>query len=169
MQPCRPSFVSSVVAIDDLVLRDRRCRTVRTKVTDRKRIAEVRMGRLDGKVAIITGAARGQGAAEARAFVAEGAFVLVADLLDEVGAELVADLGPHATYQHLDVTSPDDWSQALQRALELWGRLDVLVNNAGVVSMGTIEEQSEDDFRTALDVNLVGCWLGMKTVIPTMK
>jgi 3alpha(or 20beta)-hydroxysteroid dehydrogenase len=127
------------------------------------------MGRLDGKVAIITGAARGQGAAEARVFVAEGAFVLVGDVLDEHGTELAADLGPSATYQHLDVTSPTDWSRALQHVLGLWDRVDVLVNNAGVVTMGTIEEQLEADFRTALDVNLVGCWLGMKTVIPTMK
>jgi 3alpha(or 20beta)-hydroxysteroid dehydrogenase len=127
------------------------------------------MGRLDGKVAIISGAARGQGAAEARAFAGEGASVLIGDVLDELGRDLAGELGTKAIYQHLDVTSPHDWHNAVERVLDRWDRIDVLVNNAGVVTIGTIEDQPDHDFRRALDVNLVGCWYGMKAVIPAMK
>src|SRR5437764_777352 len=90
------------------------------------------MGRLDGKVALISGAARGQGEAEARAFVAEGARVVLGDVLDDLGAAVAADLGDTARYVHLDVRREDDWGKAVAAVLEAFGRLNVLVNNAGI-------------------------------------
>jgi 3alpha(or 20beta)-hydroxysteroid dehydrogenase len=127
------------------------------------------MGRLDGKVALVTGAARGQGEAEARAFAAEGARVLCGDLLDEPGAAVARDLGDRAAYRHLDVTSPSDWGSAVSEVVRRWGRLDVLINNAGVVPIGLIEDQPLAEYLSAIQVNLVGCWLGIKAVIPVMK
>jgi 3alpha(or 20beta)-hydroxysteroid dehydrogenase len=127
------------------------------------------MGRLDGKVAIITGAARGQGEAEARRFVAEGAKVLLTDVLDEEGEEVAADLGDAAAYRHLDVTSEDDWLAAVADAEARSGLVTVLVNNAGILDFGEIEKQDVERFRKVLDVNLTGTMLGMKSVIPSMK
>lgn len=127
------------------------------------------MKRLEGKVALITGGARGQGAAEARLFVAEGAKVVIADILDDQGQQLAAELGEAAVYQRLDVTSPDDWAAAVAAAQECYGRLDVLVNNAGILVCGTIESLPLESYRRVVEVNQVGCWLGMKAVLPAMK
>lgn len=127
------------------------------------------MKRLEGKVALITGGARGQGAAEARLFVAEGAKVVIADILDDQGQQLAAELGEAAVYQRLDVTSPDDWAAAVAAAQECYGRLDVLVNNAGILVCGTIESLPLESYRQVVEVNQVGCWLGMKAVLPAMK
>jgi 3alpha(or 20beta)-hydroxysteroid dehydrogenase len=127
------------------------------------------MGRLDGKVAIITGAARGQGEAEARMFVSEGARVLLSDVLDDLGEKVAMDLGEAGVYLHLDVTSPDDWERAVGAARSRFGKLDILINNAGVFRSGLIESQSLEDYLAVVNVNQVGCWLGMKAVIPSLK
>lgn len=128
------------------------------------------MGRLDGKVALITGGARGMGKSHVRHFAAEGARVVFGDVLDEQGAALAGKVGPEVCrYLHHDVTSEADWAAAVAAALETFGRLDILVNNAGVLAFASISEMPLADFRRILDVNAVGCWLGMKSVIEPMK
>jgi 3alpha(or 20beta)-hydroxysteroid dehydrogenase len=127
------------------------------------------MGRLDGKVAIVTGAARGQGEAEARMFVAEGAKVVLGDVLDDLGEKVAVDLGDDARYVHLDVTSPDDWKSAVDTAVSTFGKLDVLVNNAGILKLGLIESQPLDEYMAVVKVNQVGCFLGMQAAIPALK
>jgi 3alpha(or 20beta)-hydroxysteroid dehydrogenase len=128
------------------------------------------VGRLDGKVALITGAARGMGKSHARHFVAEGARVVLGDVLDDRGAAVAAGLGAAACrYVHHDVTSEAGWAAAVGTALDTFGRLDVLVNNAGVLKFAAITDMPLDDFRRVLEVNAVGCWLGMKAVIEPMK
>ena len=127
------------------------------------------MKRLDGKVALITGAARGQGAAEALLFVEQGARVVIADLLDEEGARLAEELGEAAIYQHLDVTSAEQWAAAVRVAEERFGRLDVLLNNAGILLLAPLEDCSLESYRKVIEVNQVGCWLGMKSVLPALK
>ena len=126
------------------------------------------MGRLDGKVALISGAARGQGEAEARAFVAEGARVVLGDVLDDLGAAVAAGLGDTARYVHLDVRREDDWGKAVAAVLEAFGRLNVLVNNAGIVRIASITECSLDSYMEVVRVNQVGCFLGMRSVIDAM-
>lgn len=126
-------------------------------------------GRLEGKVAIITGAARGQGAAEARRFVAEGARVLLTDVLDDEGEAVAASLGDPAAYRHLDVTSEAEWIEAVADAEARFGPVTVLVNNAGILDFAQIHKQDVERFRKVLDVNLVGTLIGMKTVAPSMK
>jgi 3alpha(or 20beta)-hydroxysteroid dehydrogenase len=128
------------------------------------------VGRLDGKVALITGGARGMGKSHARHFVAEGARVVLGDVLDDRGAAVAAGLGPDSCrYVHHDVTSEADWATAVGTALDAFGRLDVLVNNAGVLKFAPITDMPLADFRQVLEVNAVGCWLGMKAVIEPMR
>jgi 3alpha(or 20beta)-hydroxysteroid dehydrogenase len=127
------------------------------------------MGRLDGKVAIVSGAARGQGEAEARLFVAEGAKVVLGDVLDDLGEKVAIDLGDAARYVHLDVTKPDDWKSAVDTAVSTFGKLDVLINNAGILKLGPIETQPLEEYLAVINVNQVGCFLGMQAVIPAMK
>ena len=126
-------------------------------------------GRLEGKVALITGAARGQGEAEARRFVAEGAKVLITDVLDAEGEAVAASLGAAAAYRHLDVTSEPEWNAAVADAEERFGPVSVLVNNAGILDFAPIHKQDVDRFRQVLDINLVGPMIGMKVVAPSMK
>ena len=127
------------------------------------------MGRLDGKVALITGGARGMGKSHARHFVAEGARVVFGDVLDDKGEYVAAGLGEQACrYIHHDVTSEDDWAAAVGLAIEAFGRLDVLVNNAGILAFARIADMPLADFRRVLEVNAVGCWLGMKAVTGPM-
>jgi 3alpha(or 20beta)-hydroxysteroid dehydrogenase len=126
-------------------------------------------GRLDGKVAIISGAARGMGAAHARRFVAEGAKVVLGDILEDAGKSLADELGEAAIFVTLDVTRADDWATAVRTAEETWGPVDVLVNNAGIALMESFEDSTEASFRHVLDVNLVGQYLGMRAVLPGMK
>jgi 3alpha(or 20beta)-hydroxysteroid dehydrogenase len=121
------------------------------------------MGRLDGKVALVTGGARGIGEATARRFVAEGADVVIADKRDDVGQALADELG--ARYLSLDVTSEDDWAAAVAAI----GGLDVLVNNAGIMRLAPLLECDLDTFRKVLDTNLVSAFLGMKAVAPSMQ
>ena len=127
------------------------------------------MKRFADKVVFVSGAARGQGEAEARLFIAEGAKVVIADVLDEDGARLAQELGPNALYLHLDVTQGAQWDTAVSKTLEHFGRLDVLVNNAGILRWGPIADMSLEEYMTVISVNQVGCWLGMKAVLPAMK
>lgn len=127
------------------------------------------MGRLDGKVALITGGARGMGKAHARQFVAEGARVVIGDILDDRGTALADSLGAdRCRYVHHDVTSEDEWAAAVATALAAFDRLDVLVNNAGIFRHATIATMDPAEFRHVIDVNLTGCWLGIHTVAPAM-
>ena len=127
------------------------------------------MGRLDGKVALITGGARGMGKSHVRHFAAEGARVVCTDVLDEQGEQVAAKLGGETCrYLRLDVTSEQDWAAAVVFTVATFGKLDVLVNNAGVLKFATIADMALSDFRRILDVNAVGCWLGMRSVIEPM-
>ena len=131
------------------------------------------MGRLDGKVALISGGARGQGAAEALLFAREGAKVVIGDILDDEGRQIeaqIAELGGDATYVHLDVTSAAQWDAAVQTALDRYGRLDILVNNAGIGGTGGgIEGATLENWDTTLNINAKGVFLGTKAVIPAMR
>lgn len=130
------------------------------------------MGRLQDKVALVTGAARGIGAQIAAVFAEEGAAVVLADRRDELGesvAEDVRKVGGRAAYVHLDITSEEDWSAAVQRASSEFGGVDVLVNNAGIIRVKPFVETSLEEFRKVLDTNLVGAFLGMQAVVETMK
>jgi 3alpha(or 20beta)-hydroxysteroid dehydrogenase len=126
------------------------------------------MPRLAGKVALITGAARGQGAATARRYVAEGARVVIADVLDDEGNKLAGELDAAAYYRHLDVSSEEDWAAAVEEAVGALGRIDVLVNNAGILHFSAIAETSLADYERVIRVNQIGTFLGMRAVIPTM-
>lgn len=127
------------------------------------------MGRLDGKVALVTGAARGTGEATARLFAAEGARVLLGDVLDAQGEAVAKDLGESARYRHLDVTSESDWRDAVEAAEQRFGRLDVLVNNAAVLHMAALADTRLEDYERVVRVNQVGTFLGMRAVVEAMK
>ena len=131
------------------------------------------MGKLDGKVALISGGARGQGAAEAKTFAQEGAQVVFGDLLDEAGAQVEAEIraaGGEAVYVHLDVTSEVDWRRAVQEAVSRFGKLDILVNNAGIIiPRVAIEERSVEEWDRVMAVNAKGVFLGAKHAIPAMR
>src|SRR5947208_8126971 len=104
------------------------------------------MGCVEGKVAIITGAARGQGAAAARLFVAEGGRVVVGDVLDDLGEELADSLGDAAIYQHLDVSREEDWEAILDVTMQAFGAVDVLVNNAGILRFAALTDMSLEEY-----------------------
>jgi 3alpha(or 20beta)-hydroxysteroid dehydrogenase len=127
------------------------------------------MGRLEGKVAIVTGAARGIGAEAARLFVREGARVLLVDVLDERGAQTAAELGPAAAYRRLDVRREADWAAAVAAAHERFGPVAVLVNNAAILEVATIAETSRARLAELLEVNLIGAFLGIQAVLPGMR
>ena len=130
------------------------------------------MGRLQGKVAIISGGARGQGADEAKLFVEEGASVVFGDILDEEGRKLEAEInesGGTAQYIHLDVTKEHDWENAVTKAVSTYGKLDILVNNAGILIMKGLEETESSDWDDIQEVNSKGVFLGTKAVIPAMR
>jgi NAD(P)-dependent dehydrogenase (short-subunit alcohol dehydrogenase family) len=128
--------------------------------------------RLGGKVALISGGARGQGAVEARLFASEGAKVVFGDVLDEQGRMVEAELseaGADVAYVHLDVTREADWVSAVEAAVSRYGRLDVLVNNAGISIRKGIEETTEEDWDRIMDINAKGVFLGTKHAIPAMR
>ena len=127
------------------------------------------MGRVEGKTAIVTGAARGIGEATARLLVAEAGSVLLCDVLDERGEAVAAELGPQAAYAHLDVTDPSDWQKAVAVACERFGQLDVLVNNAGIARPAAIEDSSREDYHATVAVNLTGVWLGLRAAIAALR
>jgi 3alpha(or 20beta)-hydroxysteroid dehydrogenase len=127
------------------------------------------VGSLDGKVAIVTGAARGQGRAEAELFAREGATVVLADVLDDVGAAAAAAIGRGARYTHLDVTDEDAWEQAVADTVAETGGVDVLVNNAAVFHRRALEDETVDGMQQLWSVNLLGPFLGMRTVAAAMR
>jgi 3alpha(or 20beta)-hydroxysteroid dehydrogenase len=127
------------------------------------------MGRLDGKVALVTGAARGTGAKIARLFAGEGARVVLGDVRDELCAEVAREIGAAALALRLDVTSPDDWKRAIEATLERFGRLDVLVNNAAVLHMASIGDTTAEDFLRVVGVNQLGTFLGIRAAIAPMQ
>ena len=126
------------------------------------------MGRLDGKVALITGAARGQGEAAGRLFAEEGAKVVLGDILDDAGKAVAASLGEVAIYQHHDVSQEESWASFIAAAVDAFGRIDVLMNNAGILHVAPIAEIALANYMKVVNVNQVGCLLGMKSVIPAM-
>ncbi len=128
--------------------------------------------RLEGKVALITGGARGQGAAEAMLFAREGAKVVIADVLDREGmavAAEIAELGGEALYVHLDVSSETDWRQAVDTVVSSYGKLDVLVNNAAIWRSGSVVDTSSEQWDQVLAINAKGAFLGTKLAIPQMR
>ena len=131
------------------------------------------MGRVDDKVVLISGGAQGMGAAHAKMLVAEGAKVVLGDILDEKGEALAAELcateAGSASYIHLDVTQADQWDAAVNLAVEKYGKVTTLVNNAGIVALGKIGKFDMDKFRNVIDVNLIGTFLGMQAVVEQMK
>ena len=119
-------------------------------------------GRVAGKVALITGAARGMGAAHARRFIAEGASVVLGDILDAEGAALAAELGSDARYIRLDVTKPDDWAAAVALCVADFGGLHILVNNAGIFGGAAIVDHPLDLWQRMIEINLTGVFLGIR-------
>ena len=124
------------------------------------------MGKFDNKVVLITGGSRGQGAAHARAFVEEGAKVAITDVLVEDGQALAAELGDNATFLKHDVTSELQWTSIVEQTEAIYGPINVLVNNAGIVISKPFEDLSEAEYRKVIDINQVGVFLGMKAVVP---
>ena len=128
--------------------------------------------RLAGKTALITGGARGQGAAHGRRLAEEGAAVVLGDILDDAGEAHAAELraaGHDAHFLRLDVTVPEDWNAAVQAAEERFGRLDILVNNAGVVRVAPIVDETDDGWHTTMAVNATGVFYGMRAAIPALR
>src|ERR1700744_2629805 len=127
------------------------------------------MGRVDGKVAVISGGARGMGAAHARMLVGEGAKVVVGDILDDDGKKLADDIGESSRYGHLDVTQPDEWEAAVSTAVNDFGKLNVLVNNAGIVALGLLGQFNLEKWHKVIDVNLNGTFHGIQAAVEPMK
>ena len=130
------------------------------------------MPRLEGKVALISGAARGQGACEGRLFAQEGAKVVLTDVLDEEGESVAADIreqGGDAIYLHLDVTQEQQWQDVIQATVDRYGKLDILVNNAGIFPMFRVEETTVELWEQVMDINVTGVFLGTKHAIPAMR
>lgn len=127
------------------------------------------MARLEGKVAIITGAARGMGAAHARRFVAEGAKVVLTDLNVVEGTALANELGENALFVEQNVTSADEWANVVAQAEKAFGPVNVLVNNAGISVNKSFLQMTEEEYRRIVDINQVSVFLGLKTVVPSMQ
>ena len=126
------------------------------------------MGRLTGKVALISGGARGMGAAHARALVAEDARVALGDIRDEEGAALAKEIGDNAAYVHLDVREKQQWQDAVAEAVQRFGALNVLVNNAGIVNGNLLVDFELSEWQKIIDINLTGTFLGMQAATPAM-
>ena len=130
------------------------------------------MGKLDGQVALISGAARGQGEAEARLFAREGAAVVLGDVLEEDGqrvAESIIDAGGQAMFRKLDVSDQSNWAELVEQTVGQFGRLDILVNNAGILRAALIEDSSLQEYLEVIKINQVGVWLGMRAAIKPMR
>ena len=130
------------------------------------------MGKLDGQVALISGAARVQGEAQARLFAREGAAVALGDVLEDDGqrvAESINDTGGQAMFQKLDVTEVSSWKSMVDETVSQFGRLDIVINNAGIARIKLIEESSLEDYLEVIRINQVGVWLGMQSAIPALK
>jgi cyclopentanol dehydrogenase len=129
------------------------------------------MGRLDGKVALITGASRGQGETEARLFAREGARVVLTDVLVDLGQQVANSIhtgGGEALFLQLDVANPDEWNEVVRHTVQTYNRFDILVNNAGIAQRGGVEDTSVEDWDRTMDINAKGVFLGMKYAIPAM-
>ena len=130
------------------------------------------MGKLDGQVALISGAARGQGEAQARLFAREGAAVVLGDVLEAEGqqvAESIIDTGGQATFRKLDVTVESDWAGIVEQAVDQFGGLNIQINNAGILRAGLIETSTLDEYLEVIDINQVGVWLGIRAAIQPMR
>jgi len=127
------------------------------------------MTRLEGRIAIVTGAARGLGESIARAFVREGARVLITDLRDEQGEALASSLGPNAAFRHLDVAIKQEWEQAIEACGQTFGPLDTLVNNAWWSTQEPIHSETDEGWANTIAVNLTGAFYGMRAAIPVMR
>ena len=130
------------------------------------------MGKLDGQVALISGAARGQGEAQARLFAREGAAVALGDVLEEDGqrvAESINDTGGQAMFQKLNVTEITSWQSMVDETVAQFGRLDIVINNAGIARFKMIEDSTLQEYLEVIQINQVGVWLGMQTAIPALK
>lgn len=127
------------------------------------------MARVSGKVALISGGARGMGASHARLLVQEGAKVVVGDILDDAGQALAAELGDAVRYVHLDVTDYAQWESAVQTAVDEFGGLDIVVNNAGIANFGAVEDYSLDAWDRMIAINLTGVFYGIKASVPALK
>ncbi len=128
--------------------------------------------RLDGKVAFISGGARGMGAVEARLFAREGAAVAIGDTLEDEGRQVASEIneaGGECLFVRLDVTNESEWRRAIAQTLSAFGRLDILVNNAGVSQWSLLHETTEEDWDRVMDINAKGIFLGTKQAIPAMK
>ncbi|MEV5550308.1 glucose 1-dehydrogenase [Streptomyces sp. NPDC052309] len=126
-------------------------------------------GRLDGKVVVVTGAGRGQGAAEARLFAEHGARVVLTDVREDEGRAVAGDLGDQGLFVAHDVTDAAGWRRAVRAGTDAFGRIDALVNNAALWRTAPVEEDTEDNLRQLLGVNLVGPFLGIQAVVPAMR
>lgn len=126
------------------------------------------MGRLEGKVALVSGGARGMGAAHAREIVAEGGCVVIGDVLFGEGEALAGEIGEAARFTKLDVTNEEDWADAVGLAVSAFGRLNVLVNNAGICTGGSIESFTLEQWNHIIDINLTGQFLGIRTAVPEL-
>jgi 3alpha(or 20beta)-hydroxysteroid dehydrogenase len=126
-------------------------------------------GRLMGKIALVSGGARGMGASHVRSLVDEGARVVLGDILDAEGELVAKELGDSAKYVHLDVTEPDDWARAVATVTNEYGGIDILVNNAGILNVGLIEDYELSEWQRILDINLTGVYLGIRAVVTPMK
>jgi 3alpha(or 20beta)-hydroxysteroid dehydrogenase len=129
-------------------------------------MSETGKGRLDGRVALITGGARGQGEAIARLFAAEGARVVLGDVQDDLGKAVAEDIGEAAVYTRLDVTKESDWEAAIEVGTGRFGKLDALVNNAGILHFAPLADTSDKQFRQVFEVNQLGVFLGMRCGAP---
>lgn len=127
------------------------------------------MGKLDGKVALITGGARGMGASHVRTFLTEGASVVFGDVREEEGRNLAKELGTKCRFVEHDVTSAARWEEIVAETTATFGGLDILVNNAGILRFGAMTDQTADQFRQIIDVNLVSQWLGLKYASAVMR
>ena len=125
------------------------------------------MGKLDGKVALVTGGAKGMGATHCAALAAEGAYVVVCDVLDELGTAVAKEIG--GIYLHLDVTSESDWTTAVAATQKEFGPIDILVNNAGVVGLGRVDTTELDEWNRIIGINLTGTFLGIHHCAESMK
>src|SRR5882762_744807 len=139
------------------------------KIQNTQNLIDSRMKRFNNRTVIVTGGARGMGASHARGFIAEGANVVIADVLEQEGRTLADELGDQAIFSRLDVTSDADWAATVAAAEDTFGPVSVLINNAGIVRFGVIAETELAAWRQVIDINLTGTYLGTRAVVPSMR